>query len=318
MYIIDVEYTEYETALTRERQEFGFISAMAVQGLSTAGAVFTPANTVRVLSALSSGVNASRGFYDAELLVNKTIQIAQSQMQAKRDDVATRILGRRIESILTYPLSAALHDLEDYYRAGTLTAGLIKAAGEAGEAARVAAGVKEDAIQAQAIIANVRQPLPAEGFRPRGVDPQALFDRQVAVALCVPLTGQSRELAIRDYLVGQAELQDPTVTSVTMTPRLQRLLNRARARVPNCQQAGFRNAFEVGRYGVDSASQIKASINSLQAALRANLNLSESALPNSGELDQKTRDAIATFRIQNNLKKERGGQVDAELLSKVR
>jgi hypothetical protein len=143
MYIIDAEFTEFETALTKERGEFGFTTALVTQGLTTAGAVFTPANTVRTLSALAGGVNASRGFYDSELLVNKTIQIVQSQMEAQRDIVAARIIGKVDYSTRTYPLSAALHDLEDYYRAGTLTAGLIKASAEAGEAAKEAALNKE-------------------------------------------------------------------------------------------------------------------------------------------------------------------------------
>ncbi|SHL10098.1 hypothetical protein SAMN05444159_4993 [Bradyrhizobium lablabi] len=143
MYIIDAEFTEFETALTREREEFGFSTALVTQGLTTAGAVFTPANTVRTLSALAGGVNASRGFYDSELLVGKTIQIIQSQMEAKRDEVAARIIGKVGYSAITYPISAALHDLEDYYRAGTLTAGLIKAAADAGEAAKQASDNKE-------------------------------------------------------------------------------------------------------------------------------------------------------------------------------
>lgn len=149
MYIIDAEFTEFETALTRERGEFGFTTALVTQGLTTAGAVFTPVNTVRALSALAGGVNASRGFYDSELLVNKTIQIVQAQMQAKRDEVAARIIQKMDKPYTNYSLSAALHDLEDYYRAGTLTAGLIKATTEAGEAAKDASDLKEAAMRLQ-------------------------------------------------------------------------------------------------------------------------------------------------------------------------
>jgi hypothetical protein len=149
MYIIDAEFTEFEAALTREREEFGFTTALVTQGLTTAGAVFTPANTVRTLSALAGGVNASRGFYDSELLVGKTIQIVQSQMEAKRDEVATRIIQKVGYSAITYPISAALHDLEDYYRAGTLTAGLIKATADAGDAAKQASANKEAAMVIQ-------------------------------------------------------------------------------------------------------------------------------------------------------------------------
>jgi hypothetical protein len=177
MYIIDVEFTEFENGLTRERQEFGLASAVTAQALSTAGAVFTPASTVRVLSALASGVQASRGFYDSELLVNKTIQIVESQMESKRDDVAARILSRVKEGPTTYPLSAALHDLEDYYRAGTLTAGLIKAVGDAAAAAQASADEKVAVIRAQAIngvITDVRKPMAV--MAPTILNPNGLTD----------------------------------------------------------------------------------------------------------------------------------------------
>jgi hypothetical protein len=149
MYIIDAEFTEFEIALTREREEFGFTTALVTQGLTTAGAVFTPANTVRTLSALAGGVNASRGFYDSELLVNKTIQIIESQMETRRDEVIANIIPKMGYSAVTYPLSAALLDLEDLYRAGTLTAGLIRASADAGEAAKAASADKMAAMVIQ-------------------------------------------------------------------------------------------------------------------------------------------------------------------------
>jgi hypothetical protein len=149
MYIIDAEFTEFEIALTREREEFGFTTALVTQGLTTAGAVFTPANTVRALSALAGGVNASRGFYDSELLVNKTIQIIEAQMETRRDEVIANIIPKMGYSAKTYPLSAALLDLEDLYRAGTLTAGLIRASADAGEAAKTASAVKMAAMVVQ-------------------------------------------------------------------------------------------------------------------------------------------------------------------------
>lgn len=142
MYVIDVEYTAYEAALTSERQEFGFASAIAGQGLTTAGALFTPAATVRVLSGVASGVSATKGIYDTELVIAKTIQIAEGQMRAQRDTVAARIIQRRGESAVTYPLSVALSDVEDYYRAGTLNSGLIEAATQSGNAATDAAETK--------------------------------------------------------------------------------------------------------------------------------------------------------------------------------
>jgi hypothetical protein len=146
MYIIDVEYSEYESALTNERQKFGFATALTAQGLTLASAVVTPLRSAQILGAAASGVGAARGFYDSEIVVAKTIQIAQGHMRAKRDDVAKRILSLRTASSVVYPLSAALRDLEDYYNAGTLAVGLVEALGQSGQAAQEAAAQKADVI----------------------------------------------------------------------------------------------------------------------------------------------------------------------------
>jgi len=266
MYIIDLDYTEFETALTRERQEFGFASALTAQGLSTAGAVFTPASTVRVLSALASGVNASRGFYDSELLVNKSIQIVQSQMQSKRDDVATRIFSRVRESTLTYSLSAALHDLEDYYRAGTLTSGLIKAAAEAAINAQDSAAQKVAVIRAQAVqgvITDVRKPLVGQS-RLSIVTPTRLtkFEQQlppakivqIQTALCIASptddfgsqNSTARE-ALSQFFDGAGLGKSQSITSQAMVNKLNAAIARVKVRSKGtCASVGLADAHAVG------------------------------------------------------------------------
>ncbi|HXL13084.1 MAG TPA: hypothetical protein VN941_03885 [Bradyrhizobium sp.] len=229
MYIIDVEYTDYETTLTKERQEFGFASAMVSQGLSTAGAVFTPANTVRTLSALAGGVNASRGFYDSELLLTKTVQIAQGHMRAQRDRIARAILLQKNKTTLEYSLSAALHDLEDYYRAGTITAGLIEAVGVAGQDAQIAAA---DKAQAQGIpdpgpgrtvlITDPTKPIPT---RPRFISPNPAGTTEYEKGLKPSQIADLREFACQP----SAKFTD--VRGVVLT-KLNKLGNRSSVEPP--------------------------------------------------------------------------------------
>jgi hypothetical protein len=143
MYIIDVEYSEYEASLTSERQKFGFLTTAAASALGIAATLTTPLRSAQIVSGAGAAVLASRGAYDSEVVIAKTLQIVQGYMRAARDNVAARqILPRVSESTITYPLSAALHDLEDYYRAGTFTAGLIPALQESGAAAKNAANEK--------------------------------------------------------------------------------------------------------------------------------------------------------------------------------
>lgn len=143
MYIIDVEYSEYEESLTSERQKFGFLTTAAASALGIAATLTSPLRSAQVVSGAGAAVLGARGAYDTEIVIAKTLQIVQGYMRAARDNVSTRqILPRTTESTITYPLSAALHDLEDYYRAGTFTAGLIPALKESGAAAQNAADEK--------------------------------------------------------------------------------------------------------------------------------------------------------------------------------
>jgi hypothetical protein len=118
MYAIDVHYTQYEAALTSERQQIGFASSVVQTGLSTAGALVTPAQTTRILSGLAAAVGATKGFYDSEVIIAKTLQIAQSQMRASRDKIKEQILRKMALNVIDYPLYLAMSDLETLRRAG--------------------------------------------------------------------------------------------------------------------------------------------------------------------------------------------------------
>jgi hypothetical protein len=143
MYIIDVEYSEYEASLTSERQKFGFLTTAAASALGIAATMTTPLRSAQIVSGTGAAMLGAKGAYDSEVVIAKTLQIVQGYMRASRDTVASRqILPRLNESSITYPLSAALHNLEDYYRAGTFTAGLIPALQESGAAAKAAADEK--------------------------------------------------------------------------------------------------------------------------------------------------------------------------------
>jgi hypothetical protein len=145
MYIIDVEYSEYEESLTNERQKVGFFTTATAAALGIAATLTTPVRSAQIVAGTGAAVLAGRAAYDSEVVVAKTIQIAQGQMRALRDQKATIIQSKIGISPAIYPLSAALHDLEDYYRAGTLTAGLLKATGDAGTSAQIAA-ISKDSI----------------------------------------------------------------------------------------------------------------------------------------------------------------------------
>lgn len=63
----------------------------------------------------------------------QTMRIIQKQMRASRAKIAEHISGRMALGVNDYPLASALSDVEDYYRAGTLTTGIIDASTNIGE-----------------------------------------------------------------------------------------------------------------------------------------------------------------------------------------
>ena len=82
---------------------------------------------------------------DKDVLLSHTIQILQSQMEASRALVRTRIIGS-LQSYkqqkIVYTVWQALSDLEDYYRSGTLPGALEALAAATGNNAQHAKNLK--------------------------------------------------------------------------------------------------------------------------------------------------------------------------------
>ena len=150
MYAIDVQYTQYETALTREVQEVGFAALTTAGALGTASTLFTPVVTKSILSGLSTAVLASKGHYDSEILLAQSIRTIQKQMRASRNLIAAGIAARMTQSVADYSLPIALSDTEDYYSAGTLTTGIIDTSTTVGIKEDRSKEIKEDVTQAPA------------------------------------------------------------------------------------------------------------------------------------------------------------------------
>ncbi|MGH6709244.1 MAG: hypothetical protein ACREEK_09765 [Bradyrhizobium sp.] len=113
MYAIDIQYTTYEAALTKERQNVGFGATVATLGLTTASGLLTPVVTKNVLTGLAGVVTGSRAAYDNDILFAHSVQWIQSQMRTQRVIVSQRILRGTRLSTIEYSLAAALTDLED-------------------------------------------------------------------------------------------------------------------------------------------------------------------------------------------------------------
>jgi hypothetical protein len=148
MYAIDVQYTLYENALTRETQEVGFGALTTAEGLSTAATLVAPAATKTILSAAATAVLAIKGHYDSEVLLAQSMRNIQKQMRASRNLVAASISAKLFQGVADYPLSAALSDLEEYYAAGTVTSGVIDTSTTVGIRETETKNIKQEVTQA--------------------------------------------------------------------------------------------------------------------------------------------------------------------------
>jgi hypothetical protein len=138
MYAIDIAYSKYELDLTRERQNVGFLSTLTLLGLTTAGTLVGGEETKTILSATATGVTGTKEAYEKNVLVERTISVLQQQMRAQRKFVKVKIIERLRDPTSNYPLEFALSDVEEYYRAGTITGALLGASQDAGTTLQIA------------------------------------------------------------------------------------------------------------------------------------------------------------------------------------
>jgi hypothetical protein len=140
------------------------------------------------------------------------------------------------------------------------------------------------------------------------------FIKQVQSSLCLaepdgllnPLTIQ----AIQSYLRGASrpvpENIDPLASSIQ--PDLADAVNA----VQNCKEMGFKNAYEVGAFGVsseDSADNIKEVQRNLNRVLKQKR--SDLVISETGKFDSQTREAIREFRRLNSLSE--GDEIDLQV-----
>lgn len=125
MYAIDLQYTKYESQLTHEDQGINLAATAVNLGLTGASTVIPSLQATHIVSAVATGLTGATTAYDKEILLSKTMQNVQTQMRTNRMTQAAKIIANMDCSLAKYPMGMALSDLEAYYRAGTLTAGLI-------------------------------------------------------------------------------------------------------------------------------------------------------------------------------------------------
>lgn len=133
---IDLQFTKFEQALARENVGVNTTTDMAVIGLGAATGVAGGAATKSILGAISGGITGAKGIIDKDIFYSKTMPVLLSQMEAQRKVQLVKIRTGLKEDTNKYPLSEALIDVEEYYKAGSIPAalqGILEQSGAAGQ-----------------------------------------------------------------------------------------------------------------------------------------------------------------------------------------
>jgi hypothetical protein len=121
---IDLQFDDFRQQLFRSSGAINLGSDIAVLGLSAGGALLVPATTKAILAAISGVVTGSKASIDKNLLYDKTVLIMLGRMEALRKDQFLLIQKGLRTEWNSYPLSAALVDVEGYYNVGTIPAAI--------------------------------------------------------------------------------------------------------------------------------------------------------------------------------------------------
>jgi hypothetical protein len=126
MYVIDMEYTQYESQLMREGQIVDFSTKLTSGVLTTTAGLIPAVGASHALSETATLVNGLDSAYNDKVLKSQIIQNVLASMRTARHDQAAILFANMYCPITVYPIGFALSDLETYYRAGTFQTGLIK------------------------------------------------------------------------------------------------------------------------------------------------------------------------------------------------
>jgi len=117
---IDNQFSAYETDLWREGIGAGIGTDWLQLTLSGLTATVGGEAFKSAVGAASTGILGAKSSFDKRVYFEKTIPAIMAQMVAEREKILAVIEANKQRSVTEYTLFAALSDLNNYYRAGTL------------------------------------------------------------------------------------------------------------------------------------------------------------------------------------------------------
>ena len=128
--VIDANFTKFKKKLAQESVKVDFGVSLLGVGVGGAGALGAETAS-QILSAVSGGLAGAQAAYGKAALYDKALSALLQQMIAGRNTILAEIYKGRTRGIDEYPLSAAAHDLDAYYFAGSLPGAIVGTSADA-------------------------------------------------------------------------------------------------------------------------------------------------------------------------------------------
>lgn len=131
--IMDYRYAEFISDTETGRKNKEMLTDVVELSMNLAGTAVGAAGTKTILAAISAGVNGIGGAIDKNYFYEKTFPSLVAQMNADRKKAMVYIIKGTTLPLREYPWPQAVHDLIEYYNAGTLLGAISSIQKEAGK-----------------------------------------------------------------------------------------------------------------------------------------------------------------------------------------
>jgi hypothetical protein len=123
--ITDHHYHAYEGGMLSGGAKNNFYVGALRSSLETAGALMTPANTIRILSGLAALTGTLQESANKEFYFDNAIDALIIQMRADRAEALYPLISNQVKPYDDYSIERAIADVTTFYRAGTLASAII-------------------------------------------------------------------------------------------------------------------------------------------------------------------------------------------------
>lgn len=118
--VIDLKYLQFIGSLTSNKHELDAATEIAALTLNIAGTLTGGAQAKANLAAAAAVITGSKTSVDKNFFYEKSVDALVAMMNAQRKEKLLSILHSMEEDSISYPLSLAISDTQNYYRVGTI------------------------------------------------------------------------------------------------------------------------------------------------------------------------------------------------------